>query len=79
MLGQRLVEAAVPALTRALLDVDEDATVRAAAAWALGRIATESAIEALRQVGNPPDAMVRDAVTSVLAGSRFKRETRQPG
>jgi len=79
VLGQRQVAAAVPALARRLADAGEDPVVRAAAAWALGRIGTETAIEALRQTCKSTDATVRDAVAAALAGTTPEIETGQPG
>ena len=79
VLGERLVVAAVPALARRLTDAGEDPVVRAAAAWALGRIGTAAAIEALRQTCKSTDATVRDAVTAALAGTTLEYETGRPG
>jgi epoxyqueuosine reductase len=79
VLGQRHVAAAVPALARRLADAGEDPVVQAAAAWALGRIGTETAIDALRQTCKSTDATVRDAVAAALAGTTLESETGQPG
>ena len=69
VLGQRQVAAAVPALDRRLADACENPVVQAAAAWALGRIGTAAAIEALRQACGSTDATVRDAIAAALASS----------
>ena len=45
VLGERRVAEAEPALTRRLTDAGEDPAVRAAAAWALGRMGTASRVE----------------------------------
>ena len=79
VLGQRHVAAAVPALARRLADAGEDPVVQAAAAWALGRIGTGKAIDALRQTCKSTDATVRDAVAAALAGTTLESETGQPG
>jgi len=79
VLGQRHVAAAVPALARRLADAGEDPVVQAAAAWALGRIGTGTAIDALRQTCKSTDATVRDAVAAALAGTTLESETGQPG
>jgi epoxyqueuosine reductase len=79
VLGQRHVVAAVPALARRLADADEDPVVRAAAAWALGRISSESAIEALWLACNSTDATVRDAVAVALEGTSLESESGRPG
>jgi len=76
---ERHVAAAVPALARRLADAGEDPVVQAAAAWALGRIGTGTAIEALRQACKSTDATVRDAVAAALAGTTLESETGQPG
>ena len=66
-LGGRRVAQAVPALGRRLVDVEEDPVVRAAAAWALGRIQTDEAVEILRQNQRATDELVREAVARALA------------
>jgi len=53
---------AVPALAARLADRGEDAGVRAAAAWALGRIASAKAREALDAARDDEDPAVREAV-----------------
>ncbi len=60
---RRLPEAIAPLLSR-LDDRDEDAVVRAAAAWALGRIGTDDARAALRRHRDDPEPVVCDAVRS---------------
>jgi epoxyqueuosine reductase len=74
VLGQRCVEAAVPALAARLSDPQEDPAVRRAAAWALARIGTERAEEALRRGadGTLPD--LRQAVALALERTEAARE-----
>ena len=79
VLGERRVAAAVPALARRLTDPDEAPAVQAAAAWALGQIGTETAIEVLRQTFQSTDAAVRDAVAAALACALLENESGQPG
>ena len=62
VLGTRRRPEAVGSLAARLSDVQEDPILRAAAAWALGRIATPDAIAALDRHLNDPDPMVRDSV-----------------
>jgi epoxyqueuosine reductase len=62
VLGTRRVPEAVAPLVNRLEDRAEDASVRAAAAWALGRISTPEAHAALQAHRDDPDPLVRDAV-----------------
>jgi epoxyqueuosine reductase len=62
VLGARRLERAVAPLAALLDDPREDPTVRAAAAWALRRIDTAKAREALARQVADPDAHVRDSV-----------------
>ena len=64
--SRRLVEAVVPLSTK-LDDVREDATVRAAAAWALGRIATDDALLSLDRHLAESDPVVRESVLNARA------------
>jgi hypothetical protein len=48
--------------------------VRAAAAWALGRIGTDEADEILHQNQRATDGFVRDAVARALASRDPKRD-----
>jgi epoxyqueuosine reductase len=66
VLGARRVAEVVVALGRRLADAEEEPAVRAASAWALGRIATEAAREALRQNRDAAEPTVRDAVARAL-------------
>jgi HEAT repeat protein len=61
--------AAVPALVDRLDDADP--IVRAAAAWALGQIATEAALAALEARRDDPDPEVRATVTRALERAEF--------
>ncbi len=79
VLGAGRIAEAVPALLRRLADATEDLTVRTAAAWALGRIGTELAREALRHGLNADQAVVRDAVAAALGQSAPEHEPGQPG
>jgi epoxyqueuosine reductase len=64
--SRRLLEAAAVLVGR-LDDPQEDPVVRASAAWALGQIATEPALEALRRHSDDNTALVKDAVWRALA------------
>ena len=79
VLGAGRIAEAVPALVRTLADSDENLTVRTAAAWALGRIGTESAREGLRHARQADQAEVRDAVAAALKQSEQENEPGQPG
>ncbi len=79
VLGERQVTSAVPALARRLADDGEHPVVRGAAAWALGRIGTEAALEALRETGVSTDSTVRDANSAALAAVRHESKNRPPG
>jgi epoxyqueuosine reductase len=61
VLGERGVEAAVGPLAARLDDRQEDPAVRAAAAWSLGRIATDAARAALAHHRDDPEPAVRAA------------------
>jgi epoxyqueuosine reductase len=74
ILGEREVVAAVHALIARLQD--SDPTVRAACAWALGRIATVEAITALRAAQSDLDSAVRDAIDHALRHALAPQETR---
>jgi epoxyqueuosine reductase len=74
VLGERGVTEAVVALQQRLADVDEDRAVRAAAAWALGRIGTDAANEALRKNQDADDQAVSEAVARAIAQTARKRE-----
>lgn len=65
ILGTRREAAAVPVLIERLDDADP--VVRAAAAWALGRIATVAAVEALKARRLDPEPGLRLAVGRALA------------
>jgi len=67
-LGAARDEAAAPALIDRLADLAEDPVIRAAAAWALGRIGSAPAREALARFRGDDDALVREAVARAEAG-----------
>ncbi len=69
ILGTRRLVRAVPSLSGRLADPREDPVVRAAAAWALGRIATPEAIEALRLHAGAPEPQLAAAVARALAAA----------
>ena len=73
------MQAAVPALARRLADASEDPVIQAAAAWALGRIGTAAAIDALRESGPTKHDAVRDAVAAALAGPDSENAAGLPG
>ncbi len=79
VLGDRRVVEAVTALGRRLADLEEDPVVRSAAAWALGRIETDDAIEILRQNQRAADALVREAVARALANPGTDNEHEATG
>jgi epoxyqueuosine reductase len=70
VLGSRRVPAAVGPLSARLADADEDPVVRGSAAWALGQIATNQAMEALGHHAADPDVLVSEAVRKAIAGGR---------
>jgi epoxyqueuosine reductase len=70
LLGTGRVAEAVPALRGRLADLDEGPVVRAAAAWALGRIGTAPAREALFQHREATDPDVREAVEAALGTAK---------
>ena len=66
-LGNRREDSAVPALSQSL--VEEAALVRGHAAWALGQIGGEEALQALQQaVAAEGDAEVLEEINAALAG-----------
>jgi epoxyqueuosine reductase len=67
VLGSRRLPEAVPHLAGRLDDTQEDSVVRASAAWALGRIATELAQSALECHRDDSEPLVREAVALALA------------
>jgi epoxyqueuosine reductase len=68
-LGNALDRAAVPALQRALAS-DPHALVRGASAWALGRIASPSALSALRcRLDGEEEPTVREEIRAALEGN----------
>lgn len=79
VLGAGRIAEAVPALVRRLADATEDLTVRSAAAWALGRIGTETGREALRHVLQAEHGAVRDAAAAVMKQSLPEDAPGQPG
>ncbi|HZW34767.1 MAG TPA: tRNA epoxyqueuosine(34) reductase QueG [Isosphaeraceae bacterium] len=75
VLGHRRVPTAVPALAGRLDDLGEHPQVRAAAAWALGRIATQAARDALDRHQDDPEPQVAAAVgTARHHGRRIQGE-----
>jgi epoxyqueuosine reductase len=66
VLGTRGVVEAIPPLVARLDDLSEDASVRAAAAWALGKIGSSDAMTALARHRDDPDSIVRDTVCPAL-------------
>jgi epoxyqueuosine reductase len=73
VLGSRGVAAAAAALADRLDDLKEDAAVRAAAAWALGRIDSNHASAALERHEDDPEPLVQGAVGRALARARSNR------
>ena len=69
-LGAARDEGATAALVDRLADRAEDPVIRGAAAWALGRIGSTTAREALERFRDDDDAVVREAVARALE-SRF--------
>jgi epoxyqueuosine reductase len=67
-LGTARDETAVSALADRLADVGEDPVIRAAAAWALGRIGSSEARRALERSRGDDDALVRAAVARSESG-----------
>jgi epoxyqueuosine reductase len=70
VLGSRGVAAAAAPLAARLDDPLEDASVRASAAWALGRIDSHDARAALARHDNDPEQLVQDAVLRATARTR---------
>jgi epoxyqueuosine reductase len=73
ILGTRRVTEAVPALQSLLSDIEEDPVVRSAAAWALGRIGTDDARQALLRNRDTADPAVREAIALALDASDTER------
>ncbi len=69
LLGTRRLPAAAGPLAARLDDHSEHKTVRAAAAWALGRIGTSEARAALGRHRDDPEHLVRGAVEAAIAES----------
>ncbi len=67
ILGAGRVVEAVPALVGLLDDLGEQPSIRASAAWALGRIASHEAMASLERHRDDPDPLVQDAVQAALA------------
>ncbi len=79
ILGQaRVAEAARP-LAELLDSTSEHPTIRASAAWALGRIATPEALAALRAHRNDPDPVVNTAVLHAVAHLRAREQNEKKG
>ena len=70
VLGSRGVPAAAAPLAARLRDPAEDASVRASAAWALGRIDSHDARAALEQHQSDPEPIVRHAVLRAMTRTR---------
>jgi epoxyqueuosine reductase len=79
VLGTRRLPEAVAALTARLDDREEDAVVRGAAAWALGRIDTADARAALERHHLDPEPAVREAVRRVREGGETVPATLEGG
>jgi len=71
VLGARGAHVAVASLVGRLDDHGEDAVIRAAAAWALGRIGTSDARAALERHEGDTEPRVRDAVRRALERGRL--------
>jgi epoxyqueuosine reductase len=69
ILGTRQVHEATDALIARLSDLSEDSIIRAAAAWALGRLGSDRARSALVANQEDPDSEVSNAIRSALASS----------
>ena len=67
VLGSRGIRSAATLLAARLDDPDEDASVRASAAWALGQIDSTDAEAALARHHDDPDVLVLDAVRRARA------------
>jgi epoxyqueuosine reductase len=79
VLGTRRRPEAVAPLTLRLDDLREDPIVRAAAAWALGRIATGDALTALDRHRNDPDPRVVEAVREAITVGRTRDRGAEEG
>jgi epoxyqueuosine reductase len=73
VLGTRRSPEALAPLAARLDDRGEDGNIRAAAAWALGRIGAKPARAALLSHHDDPDPLVRDAVRRALADQPLGR------
>ena len=67
VLGSRRLPAAATPLAARLDDPNEDVTVRASAAWALGQIDSSDAHAALARHRDDPEPLVHDAVRRATA------------
>ncbi len=70
LLGSRRVTAAVEPLAARLDDRQEDAVIRAAAAWSLARLGGKEAIAALARYRDDPDPAVRESVREAEESQR---------
>jgi epoxyqueuosine reductase len=68
ILGSRRVAEAVPVLSDRLRD--SDPIVRGASAWAMGRIGSPEAVEALERAVDDPDPAAREAIRRALEAAR---------
>jgi epoxyqueuosine reductase len=75
VLGTRGSRAAIEPLAARLDDISEDASVRASAAWALGRIGTNHAIIALERHAADPETLVGDSARRALVEAKAVMKT----
>lgn len=73
ILGSKRVQAAVIPLAGLLDDALEHPSIRASAAWALGRIQTSEALASLDRHRGDPDPLVQEAVLSAMAADEKRR------